>query len=41
MLLTSTILKSLKKRTIGAERHWSHGTRQKPKTFFLAHAFIF
>ena len=30
MLLTSTTLKSLTKRTIGVERHWSHGTRQKP-----------
>ena len=28
-LLTSTTQKSLTKRTIGVERHWSHGTRQK------------
>ena len=30
MLLTSTALKPLTKRTTGVERHWSHGTRQKP-----------
>ena len=30
MILTSTSLKSCTKQTTGVEKHWSHGTRQKP-----------